>query len=117
MNELITHLGEKGQPFFYFGDMTFLYGLMRQENPIPALWLHPGLTVPQQDDPWFGPFEDQFLANLKALEPRFFIAENEKTETYKGVTLEYFPGVSQYVKERKGKYYTLGSFVIWELNP
>ena len=117
MEELIAHLRENDQPFLYFGDMTFLYGLMRQENPIPALWLHPGLTVPSPADPLLSSFDDQFLANLQALGPRLFIVENEKTETYKGITLDYFPKVSEWVNKRMGTRSSLGTYVIWELNP
>ena len=89
---------------------------MGQENPIPALWLHPGLTVPKPDEPWFTVFEEQFLANLIDLQPRLLIAENEKTETYKGVTLDYFPQVIKWVNARKGKRYQIGTYVIWELS-
>ena len=115
MADLITYLEAEEQPFFYFGDMTFLYGLMGQENPIPALWLHPGLTIPEPDDPWFTAFEEQFLANLVDLQPRFLIAENEKTETYKGVTLASFPKVEQWLNDRKENHFQIGTYVIWEL--
>lgn len=115
MDSLIHHLKETEESFFYFGDMTFLYGLMDQPSPMPSLWLHEGLTIPPKDGKWFREFEDQLLVNLSSLDPGILIAENPGYETYTGYTLADLPKVEAWLGARKGKGYQLGLFHLWEL--
>ncbi len=115
MDSLASYLRSADTPFFYFGNMTFLYGLMRQENPLPSLWLHEGLTIPRRDSKWLGVFEDQLLRNLEALDPGIYIAENAEGETYTGLKLSAFPKVKEWIDWKKGEEYRIGSYHLWNL--
>lgn len=116
MDPLIAHLKSEDKPFFYYGDMTFLHGIMGQASPIPSLWLHHGLTIPRQGSPYFKKFEDQFLDNLNTLNPGIFIAETEDFHSYMKVFLKDFPRVNAWVKQRQRRAYQIGLYYLWELD-
>jgi|GEM_PF-3014440 len=116
MDPLMAHLKEQDKPFFYFGDMSFLYGLMDQPSPIPSLWLHHGLTIPQSESPYFQEFEDLFLKNLQSLNPGILISESEDIHCYMKVFVKDFPKVNQWLEARKGRAYQIGLYYLWELD-
>lgn len=115
MDTLLSYLKTQDEPFFYFGDMSFIYGLLGQPSPLPSLWLHEGLTIPKSTSTWFHSYETQLIQNLNELNPVFLIADNPELETYTGFLLKDMPRVHAWCRARIQEPYLIGSYSIWRL--
>jgi len=100
--------------FVLVGDATILYALAGRAAPLPALWLHPGLTYPRpghRDRPLY----DAMLARGLAREGvRTVVLDGERSWT--GATLaELAPGLARCLEGEAGE--AVGRFRVFALPP
>lgn len=115
-SELITFLRQKNQPFFLFGDFTFLYGMVAQPSVAPNLWWHEGLTYPIALDPNRATFELRLAKAVQQLHPAYVIFENSAHETYLNTELSDFKELDQWIQNHKMNAFKIGAYELWELD-
>lgn len=113
---LIQFLRAKKKSFFLWGDMSFVYGLCDQTSPIPSLWIHEGLSIPHPGSQFRQSWDSQLLNNLNQLAPAYLIYEVPDGKSYMGQSLAQHPTVNTWIEARKGEAFSVGRFIIWELD-
>lgn len=61
--------------FFLVGDTAILYGLTGRPSINPALWFHPGLTMPVPHSPDFGRYLDALRAAVRREHVNYIVVE------------------------------------------
>jgi hypothetical protein len=88
---LVRFLRESGGNFLLLGDSTVLNALARKPSVSPALWLHPGLSMPRPMTADFERFESDLVARVDRMEVRRLVLEEPRT--IRGISLDSFPRV------------------------
>src|SRR4030095_7758538 len=63
--DALRYIESRPDNFLLWGDSTFLYGATGHPSVFPALWMHPGLTIPLEDDPEFKVFERRIVQHVR----------------------------------------------------
>lgn len=106
-------LGAQDRGFLLLGDASILYGLTGHESAGPALWYHPGLTLPRPNDPGMRAYEDWLLERMESLDVRYLVLEGR--ETWNHVTLDDFPRLSERVRHKLTPRRRFGGFRVVDL--
>jgi hypothetical protein len=77
--------------FLLIGDTSMLNALARKPSVSPALWLHPGLSMPIPGTPAFDRFESELVARLDRFRVRYLVLE--EPSSIRGISLAAFPRV------------------------
>jgi hypothetical protein len=99
LTQLAVFLAAKPRGFLLIGDATVLYGLTGKESPAPALWLHPGLTVPLPGTKAMTDYENWLLERIASLDVRYLVLEGR--HTWNHVTVEHFPRIEAMVRSNR----------------
>jgi len=73
-------------------DSTFLYGATNHPSVFPALWMHPGLTIPPAGTPEFRAFDRQIALRIRENDVTYILQEGSRTRM--DANLDDFPRVS-----------------------
>ncbi len=111
--DLVGYLQANPGTMFLLGDSTILYPLTERCSISPALWFHPGLTVPWSGSQATVSFQRSLIGRLESNRLRFFVVENGGTQM--GVTLETLPLVRDWLDSRSQRRLEIGAFEIFEL--
>lgn len=107
----------RSQPgaIYVFGDLTPLYALTGRPSVGPAVWLHPGLTLPEPGQPGFTAWEERLVRDLEARKVRFVVRESR--QTYNELRLSQLPALVAHIEARKGRRRSFGGIDVIELRP
>jgi hypothetical protein len=114
LRDVLEFLREADAPFLWFGDASIAYGLAGQPSAFPALWFHPGLTLPLAGDPRAAEFEELVLERIAALGVRYVVLEGEHT-WIRRLTLADFPRLQALVEARRVASERFGPFEVIDL--
>lgn len=106
---LIRHLEAADVPFFVFGDLTVLYGVVGRPSPQPILWFHPGLTYPRYYD---GAVDQRVADSLKTNGVRIIVLETTSAG-YTEDRIDDFPLVEHFIKTQFKLRRSIGVFDIY----
>lgn len=112
---LLSWLDRHPGEVMYWGDMRFLMALSERQDPLPFLWIHPGLTLSVDADGAVEEYDQELLAGLRDADPRYAIFEQPERLTYMGFQWECLPESAAFIEERVTLRDTLGGFTIWTL--
>jgi len=115
IQKTVDYLSSQNANFFLIGDTSLLYGLAKKPSINPALWFHPGLTMPSLGSADFQGYENQVLKNIKKYKVRYLVLEG--TGTWNGVDLKAFPQLAGLVQNDSAENKTFGRFKIIRINP
>ena len=113
--QLVRFLAQEDRPFFLIGDTTILYGITGQPSLNPALWFHPGLTLPAPATPAFSRYEEQLIARLEAERVGLLVVEGERT--WMGIRAAHFPVLGELARERAAGHLRFGPYRVLLLEP
>jgi hypothetical protein len=111
--QVVAHLRSEEGAIYVFGDLTILYALTGRPSAGPALWLHPGLTLPEPEHPGFEAWEERLVDDLERRNVRFVVRESR--QTYSGLRLSQFPRLIAYMQAREGSHFSFGPIDVFEL--
>lgn len=92
IRDIIPYVEQRPDNFLVFGDSIWLYGATRHPSVFPALWYHPGLTIPPSGTADFEAFDRRAVENLRRFGARYIIQEGSGTRM--GARLGDFPALS-----------------------
>jgi hypothetical protein len=95
--ELVRVLRAGGN-FALISDLGPLYALAGKPSVMPALWLHPGLSIPLPNTAAFGRFDGELLERMQTFGVRRLVLD--EPHTLRGVTLGDFPKLYALVLSR-----------------
>ncbi len=93
--DLLTYVESRPDNFLLFGDSAYVYGATGHPSVFPALWFHPGLTMPRADSPEFPAFEARVLSDVSRYHVRYVIQEG--SATFMRARLRDFPRLTALV--------------------
>jgi hypothetical protein len=86
---LVRFLRESHGNFLLLGDSTVLNALARKPSVSPALWWHPGLSMPSGMTAEYETFESDLIARVDRLSVKYLVLEEPRT--LRGISLDSFP--------------------------
>jgi len=89
LTALVRYLQDAPGNFVLIGDSAPLYALTGKPSVNPALWFHPGLSVPRPQTAAFERFESQLLERFEPFDVRRVVVEG--VHTLRGIALTDFP--------------------------
>lgn len=113
LGSLVDFLAAQPQGFLLIGDASILYGLTGHRSAAPALWLHPGLSLPRPGTADMAAYEDWLLERIEASGVRYLVLEGR--HTWNHVTLDDFPRLSERVRRKKTPRRRFGAFRVVDL--
>jgi hypothetical protein len=112
-SRLVVYLTNSPHNFVLLSDFNVLYALTGKPSVSPALWLHPGLTIPYPRTPGSPAFEERLLARMRAMDARYVLIEEPATGRY--LTLTDFPQLAALVESKGCGEQRFGSVRVVEL--
>jgi hypothetical protein len=112
-SNLVAYLARSPHNFVLISDFNVLYALTGKPSVSPALWLHPGLTIPYPRTPASPLFEERLLARMRAMDARYVLIEEPATGRY--LTLSDFPQLAALVESKGCGQQRFGSVRVVEL--
>jgi hypothetical protein len=112
-SRLVAYLTNSPHNFVLLSDFNMLYALTGKPSVSPALWLHPGLTIPYPRTAAAPAFEERLLARMRAMDARYVLIEEPATGRY--LTLADFPQLATLVESKGCGEQRFGSVRVVEL--
>lgn len=112
---LFRFLATTPHNFVLISDLTPLYGLTQKPSTNPALWLHPGLTIPRAGTPAFKQFEDRLISRIRDHDVRYVVIDEPHTGRY--VRLADFPQLVTLIEAAGCAEHQFGAARVVELCP
>src|SRR5205085_2934508 len=94
-------------------DITPLYALAGKPSVSPALWLHPGLSIPTPKTPAFDRFEDEMIRRLRTFDVQWIVLD--EPHTLRDMSLADFPRLRALVLEHDCAERTFGAVRVIEI--
>lgn len=114
-SRVVRFLGRQRRDFLLIGDMSILYALTGKPSTTPMLWWHPGLTMPQPDDPAWDEFERRLVQPILDGRVQYVVLEGAHTWTHRELAL--YPRLRVEVEQRLRGQYPFGFFTILDFSP
>ncbi|MCX7973844.1 MAG: hypothetical protein N3B16_05015 [Candidatus Aminicenantes bacterium] len=114
LKNLVQYLKKHRANFFLLGDSSIIYGLTRRPSLNPALWFHPGLSIPYADTVAFDEYEKKLLQNLKKYRARFLVIEGKAT--WYNLHLDCFKRLSTLIIPNASENRHFGSFKVYRID-
>lgn len=111
--EVTRFLSQQEENFLLLGDASILYALAGKPSVAPALWLHPGLTIPLPGEPEFDEYEDWLLRRVDTQQVRYLVLEGR--HSWNHVTIDDFPRLAARVRAKKTPRRHFGGFRVVDL--
>ena len=92
LGTLLAYIRRRNEHFLLFGDASILYGATGHPSIFPALYLHPGMTIPPERTEEFERFQQRLLDRMRTQEVRYVL--EQPGPTWAGARLESFPRVT-----------------------
>jgi hypothetical protein len=115
MDSLVIYLRSKGESFILWSDYTIVYDLCGQRDPLPWLWLHPGLTIPQPGSSELHAADSTILDALQKSD--LLVLQSPTSETYMQADLMDYPLSAAWVEENAVSGDRLPGFYVADLKP
>lgn len=112
---LVTYLKESEGDFAVISDHTLLYGLTGKVPVSPALWLHPGLSIPRPGTTAFSAFEAELIRRLDTFNVHRLVLD--RPWTLRNVHLGLFPRLQELVASERCGERQFGNVHVVELCP
>ncbi len=87
--DMVRYLSASPRNFLLISDITPLYALAGKPSVSPALWLHPGLSIPQLKTPQFDRLEDEMLRRVRAFDVQYLVLD--EPHTLRDISIVNFP--------------------------
>ena len=97
---LVAFLAKAEGNIVVIHDLTPLYALAGKPSVSPALWLHPGLSVPRPGSPEFDRFESDLVGRFGPADVRWLVVPSNVRTTLRGMGLRDFPRVRAVIAAR-----------------
>jgi hypothetical protein len=114
LSAVVSFLRSEEGAIYVFGDLTILYALTGRPSAGQALWLHPGLTLPEPHEATFAAWEKRLLDDLVQRHVRFVVRESR--QTYNGLRLSHLPRLAAFVEARRVRRLSFGPIDVIELD-
>jgi hypothetical protein len=112
---LFRFLSAAPHNFVLISDLTPLYALTKKPSTSPALWLHPGLTIPRSGTAAFARFEERLLSRIREYDVRYVVIDEPYTGRF--VRLVEFPQLRGLIEETGCAEHRFGEVRVVQLCP
>lgn len=108
---MLDYIDRRQENFFLIGDSSVLYGASGRPSVSPALWYHPGLTIPPEGSSEFDVFERALVDRVRRADVRYVIEEGPRT--WMRASLQMFPRLESLVRACATR--TVGSWTVLDV--
>lgn len=115
LSALCRFLGERRGAFLLLGTHTFLHGVTGRTPVDPALWYHPGLSLPRPGSAAFPAYVEEFRRNAVAAKVEWVVLERGWGHLER--RLQELPWLRAAIERPRGEVRRFGTFEVVPVDP